>query len=53
MKEVLDKNGLSIVEEPTFGYKIFHKDDSDVLPHDSQKFRFPFCDVIVMTLSNG
>lgn len=48
LKTLLNDNGCEIVEVPVFGYRVFHKTESEKLPSEYQKHRYPFCDIFVM-----
>lgn len=47
-KRLLNDNGCVLVEQPTFGYRVYHKTDSDNLPGEFINHRYPFCDLFVM-----
>ena len=48
LRQVLSDKGCEIIEAPVFGYRIFHRFDSESLPGKYQKHRYPFCDIFVM-----
>lgn len=48
VKRLLNEKGYDLVEAPSFGYRTFHKSDSERLPSEFQNYRYPFCDIFVM-----
>lgn len=48
LKNLLNDNGCEIVEVPVFGYRVFHKTESEKLPSEYLNHRYPFCDIFVM-----
>ena len=47
-KLMLSENGCEITEVPTFGYRVYHRSDSDKLPNEYHQHRYPFCDIFIM-----
>ena len=48
LKNMLLQNNCEIMEVPSFGYRVFHKIESECLSSEYSKHRYPFCDVYVM-----
>lgn len=48
LKRFLNDHGCELIEVPTFGYRVFHKFESDSLPGEYKNHRYPFCDIFVM-----
>ncbi|XP_028400190.1 uncharacterized protein LOC114523462 [Dendronephthya gigantea] len=48
LKRFLNDNGCELIEVPIFGYRVFHKFDSESLPGEYHNHRYPFCDIFVM-----
>lgn len=46
LKKLLNDNDCEIVKVQEFGYRVFHKNESEQLP--SHNHRYPFCDIFVM-----
>lgn len=48
LKMILLENDCEIMEVPTFGYRVFHRFESESLQTRQSKHRYPFCDIFVM-----
>ena len=48
LKLMLVENDCEIIEVPTFGYRVYHRTESEKLPSEHHQHRYPFCDIFVM-----
>jgi lipopolysaccharide cholinephosphotransferase len=48
LKNMLLENDYEIIEVPTFGYRVYHRTESESLRSEYQQHRYPFCDIFIM-----
>lgn len=48
LKRLLDDNDYELIVVEGFGYRVFHRTDSEMLPSEHQIHRYPFGDIFVM-----